>query len=64
MTWEEFKNLKFTYETTNYKKTQIECPKCGAPLFMRTDVVLTTYPVQYQYVCKECGWVGHSFNKA
>ena len=64
MTWEEFKNLEFTYGMTNYKKTQIECPKCGELLLMRTDMVLTSYPPQYQYVCKTCGWVGNSYNKA
>lgn len=64
MTWEEFQNIKFTYDMTNYKKTYIECPKCGELLLMRTDIILPTYPVQYQYECEKCGWVGYSFHKA
>ena len=63
MKWEEFKNMT-TPEPAfqNLVKTTIECPNCGKKLFYRNNVVLTTYPAQYQYEC-ECGFVGYSFAK-
>ena len=63
MKWDEFKNT-MTPEPIfqNFVKTNIECPKCGKNLFYRNDIVLTSYPAQYQYEC-ECGFVGYSFAK-
>jgi len=61
MKWEEFKNIDSL--TTAYdprEKTNIECPECGKKLWRRTDIVLTSYPAQYQYEC-DCGWVGYAF---
>ena len=64
MTWEEFKRMgPPSAHSSIYKKTDIECPKCGKPLMMRTDIILTSYPAQYQYECT-CGFMGYSFNKA
>lgn len=61
MTWEEFKNQKPEENLfTNLIKTNIECPKCQKKLYKRTDIVLTSYPAQYQYEC-ECGWIGYAF---
>ena len=62
MTWEEFENanrLNDTYliEPTR-KLTDIDCPKCGKKIYVRTDIVLTSYPPQSQYEC-DCGWVGY-----
>ena len=53
MTWEEFENanrLNDTYliEPTR-KLTDIDCPKCGKKIYVRTDIVLTSYPPQSQY---------------
>ena len=60
MKWEQFKQMyPYTQEYTNKVLTDIECPKCGKNLFQRTDIVLTSYPAQYQYEC-ECGFVGYS----
>ena len=61
MKWEQFKrmNNRNTQEYTNRILTNIECPKCGKNLFQWTNMVLTTYPEQYQYEC-ECGFVGYS----
>ena len=61
MKWEQFKWMSPRAQVfTNKVLTDIECPKCGKYLFQRTDIVLTTYPEQYQYEC-ECGFVGYSF---
>ena len=61
-TWEEFKLL---INTDNYlpARTQVNvaCPECGRLLWRRNDVILTTYPAQYQYEC-DCGWVGTAWN--
>lgn len=64
MKWEEFKNM-MTPEPifVNLVKTNIECPECGKNLFQRTDIVLTSYPAQYQYECNECGFIGYSHAK-
>lgn len=59
MKWEDFKDNYPTYTFTNKIQTNIECPKCGKRLFERTDIVLTTYPAQYQYECT-CGFVSYS----
>lgn len=63
MKWEEFENM-MTPEPifVNLVETDIECPKCGKNLFQRTDIVLTSYPAQYQYECK-CGFIGYSHAK-
>lgn len=61
MKWEQFEQI-YPYmllEFTNKVPTDIECPKCGKKLFQRTDIVLASYPPQYQYEC-ECGFVGYS----
>lgn len=40
--------------------TNVKCPKCGKRVWKRTDIVLTSYPVQYIYEC-DCGWCGYNF---
>ena len=61
MKWEQFEQTnRYTQEYANKVLTNIECPKCGKYLFQRTDIVLTSYPCQYQYEC-ECGFIGYSF---
>ena len=60
MEWDDFKNrYPFTQAYTNKVQTDIKCPKCGKYLLQRTDIVLTSYPAQYQYECV-CGFVGYS----
>ena len=63
MKWEDFDRMMPINSWSPYKETDIECPKCGKKVRMRTDIVLTSYPAQYQYEC-ECGWVGYSHAKA
>ena len=60
MKWEEFERMyPQTQVYTNKVKTDIECPKCGKRLFFRKNIVLASYPAQFQYEC-ECGFVGYS----
>ena len=61
MKWEQFERMYPRTEAfTNRAKTDIDCPKCGKrKLWERTDIVLTSYPAQYQYEC-DCGFVGYS----
>lgn len=63
MKWEEFDRMMPIDSWSKYKETDVECPKCGKKVKMRRDIVLTSYPAQYQYEC-ECGWVGYSHAKA
>lgn len=66
MKWDEWNEIGFDWDThffSHLKPTNIECPKCGKYVKMRTDIVLTTYPAQYQYEC-ECGWIGYSHARA
>lgn len=37
------------------KVFDLTCPKCGSKVILDKDIVLTTYPVQYQYTCPKCG---------
>ena len=61
--WEDFKFRNSAYvNLTNRVLTDVLCPECGEPLYMRTDKILTSLPAQYQYECKG-GWVGYSHNK-
>ena len=62
MTWDEFRYQKRPMESWGREETDIKCPKCGDNIFMRTDIVLTSYPAQYSYFCK-CGWTGTAFTK-
>lgn len=63
MNWEEFKEHGYTNSTyPNMIKTDISCPICGRPIYMRTDKVLTSIPAQYEYDCK-CGWIGYAHTK-
>ena len=62
ISWEEYQSKGPSLEAfTNKKKTDIQCPECGEPLYKRMDIVLTTYPAQYQYECDKCGWVGYAY---
>lgn len=63
MKWDEFNKMIFdTWEMESCSQVNIECPKCGAKLFRRNDMVLTSYPPKYQYECDKCNWVGYAPN--
>ena len=58
MKWEDYQKKEWIHYE-NREKTDIECPECGALLWRRTDIVLTTYPPKSQYECDACGWIGY-----
>lgn len=33
-----------------------QCPKCGGVVYKHTDMVLTSYPPQYNAICDNCGY--------
>ena len=62
MDWETFKEENrndFNWFPENRKITDIDCPKCGKKIYLRTDIILTSYPPKHQYEC-DCGWVGYN----
>ena len=62
ISWEEFsKSNPEIYMWNPRELTNISCPKCSAKIYRRNDIVLTSYPCQYQYECDACGWVGYAF---
>ncbi len=63
MKWDEFNEIgNATGMPSTMVLTNINCPKCGKRIYLDNSVVLTTYPVQYSYIC-ECGWYGYSHIK-
>lgn len=44
-----------------YKPVEpIKCPDCGEIVKVNTDIVLTSYPPQYHWVCPKCGKTGYT----
>ena len=44
-----------------YKPTEpIRCPKCGAIVNVKTNMVLTSYPPCYEWKCPKCGETGYT----
>lgn len=62
MTWEDYEKLRPIKAEIYQARTQVDvkCPECGKKIWRRNDIVLTSYPAQYQYEC-DCGWVGYAF---
>jgi DNA-directed RNA polymerase subunit RPC12/RpoP len=58
MKWEDFKNRRQNISDSHLQLTNIECPKCNEKIFVKTDIVLASYPPQLQYICMKCGWTG------
>lgn len=63
MEWNEFNadNDGNKYYPVRFVKTNIHCPKCGVFVNFDSQVVLTSYPAKYMYMCPMCGWSGTSF---
>lgn len=63
MTWEELQKLRemaIESACNGLEITDIDCPKCGKKLYVRTDVILASYPPKREYKCTECGWTGYA----
>lgn len=44
-----------------YKPVEpIRCPDCGEVVKVNTDIVFTSYPPQYHWVCPKCGKTGYT----
>ena len=43
-----------------YKKVDVACKNCGAPLYLNEAVILASYPPKYQYKCMKCDNVEYS----
>ena len=62
ISWEDFKKVSMDVPLWEAREqTHIACPNCGKPLWRRNDIVLTSYPAQYQYECDNCSWVGYAY---
>lgn len=60
-TWEDYSSIKQAFDFIPARtRVDVACPECGKQLWRRNDIVLTSYPAQYQYEC-DCGWVGYAF---
>lgn len=57
MTWEELLDNSNAVNLNGQVKTNIECPKCGRPIYLDNTIILTSYPAKYSYWCA-CGWTG------
>ena len=62
MEWEDFKDLAYRIheDEEKYVKTKIKCPMCGEYIYRDNTIVLTTFPAQYRYFCRNCDWSGHA----
>jgi predicted RNA-binding Zn-ribbon protein involved in translation (DUF1610 family) len=65
MTWEEHLKanpfiMEILLNNSHREPTDIECPKCGKQIYVRTDIVLASNPPQRLYEC-DCGWTGYSY---
>lgn len=52
---EERINQDFFEPHNLFRPVNAKCSKCGSQLYINDSVVLTSYPPQYQYYCKDCG---------
>lgn len=62
ISWETYsKASPDMYMYNPREQVNVACPKCGAKIYRRNDITLTTYPPQYRYECDACGWWGSAF---
>lgn len=45
--------------TAQWSEPKYQCPKCGGGMCKNLMVVLTSYPVQYEYQCDKCGHIDY-----
>ena len=60
MNWNEYQKNRINISGTFPKYVEIDCkcPKCNAEhIYKNISEVLTSYPPQFYYVCKNCDWV-------
>lgn len=47
--------------TAQWSEPKYQCPKCGGGMCKNLMVVLTSYPVQYEYQCDKCGHIDYQY---
>ena len=47
--------------TAQWSEPKYQCPKCGGGMRKNMMVVLTTYPVKYEYQCDKCGHIDYQY---
>ena len=50
-----------TLTPEDYSPVNAVCSNCGGQLYINNTLVLTSYPPQFQYYCKDCGNIEVSF---
>ena len=48
-------NPQKLYNFSTYSEPLFKCPVCGGPVRKNLQIVLTSYPPKYLYVCDNCG---------
>lgn len=63
MKWSEYQRRQAQKEpwVEHYEHTNIECPRCNQHIYRRIEIDVNAYPIQRQYVCKNCGWQGRGW---
>lgn len=59
MKWEDFVTAKEKIVYRDAERVDIQCPKCGKDIWVKTNVILASYPPKRSYFC-ECGWSGQA----
>ena len=49
------------YFTAEWSEPRYQCPKCDGGMCKNLMVVLTTYPVKYEYQCDKCGHIEYQY---
>lgn len=49
------------HQMQTYSEPKYQCPKCGGGMCRNEMIVLTSYPVQYEYSCNKCGHVDYQY---
>ena len=52
-------NSGTTSEIQEWTDSGLACEKCGGEMQRNNAKVLTTYPPQYEYRCKVCGYIAY-----
>ena len=47
--------------TSQWSEPKYQCHKCGGGMRRNEMVVLTSYPLQYEYQCDKCGYIEYQY---
>ena len=57
-TWEDVQKERAKLYEERFIPSGVACPQCNKELLVDKTVILTSYPPQQSYHCKNCGWQG------